>query len=75
MQILHAIISVDISNFFNQVAYPYTGLVFQQFGLSIEYITTFFNTIQDIKMYLLTLFRILTNYYSGSSTQPFQGII
>ena len=45
------------------------------FGLKENYIQTFFETIQNMKMYLLTTHGLSDTYYMGSISQPFQGLI
>jgi len=60
------IVSADASNYFDRVAYLFAGIICQYFRLLLNFISTFFRTIQDMKMYLLTAYGISTNYYSGS---------
>jgi len=44
---------------------------FLYFDLPSDYISTFFETIQNMKMCLLTLFGISSSFYTGSYEQPF----
>ena len=71
----HAIVSADTSNCFNRVAYLISALSCMHFSLKENYIQTFFETIQNIKMYLLTTHGLSDTYYTGSLSQPFQGLI
>ena len=48
------IASVDASNYFNRVAYPIAGMICQYFSLLLDFVITFFTTIQSIEIFLLT---------------------
>ena len=49
-------------------------MICQHFGLPIDFVTTFFDTIQNIQMYLMIVYGLSNNFYSGQ-VLPFQGLI
>ena len=71
----YTIISIDTSNYFNRVAHPMVALAYTHFRLENDYIETFFTTIQNMWIYLLTVYRISSTFYIGSEKLPFQGLI
>ena len=62
---------MDASNCFDRVAYPIVALAYAYFGLENNYIKTFFPTIQNMRMYLLTAYNISSSYYMDSDASPF----
>ena len=64
-KLLSIIISTDALNYFDRVAHPTVGMICQYFGLPINFVTTFFNTIQNIQMYLMIAYGLSNNFYSG----------
>ena len=66
------IVSADASNYFDRVAYHTAGMTCQHFGLPLDFIITFFDTIQNMKMCLMTADGVSINFYSGQDL-PFQG--
>ena len=71
IKVLHRIISTDTSNYFNQVAYTIAELICQDFRLLLDYVMTFFNTMQNMQMYFLLSFRLLSSSYSKSNSNLF----
>ena len=55
----NAIVSADTFNYFDRVAHLIVGIIFQYFRLVPEFTLTFFTRIKEIKMYLLTSYRVL----------------
>ena len=55
-KLLYIAISASTSNCFDRVAYPLSDLVYQHFRLLLDFIVIFFIIMQNIEMYLLTLF-------------------
>ena len=75
IKLLHVTNSVDVSNYFDRVTYLFVGMVFQYFGLLVDFVISFFNTIQEIRMYLITVFRTSTQFYIGLVEEQFQGLL
>ena len=71
IELLYTIISTNVSNYFDWVAYPFSGLTYLHFGLSPNYVKIFFQTIEEIKMYLMILYEVLKLYYTGSALSLF----
>ena len=72
---LHAIISIDASNYFNSIAYSISSLIYHHFGLPESYISTFFITIQNMQIYLVTACSISNTFYTEIKENPFQELI
>ena len=70
-KLLYAIISANTLNYFDRVAHPFASLTYLHFGLSPNYVKTFFQIIEEIKMYLMTLYGVLKLYYTDSTLSPF----
>ena len=68
-------ISADVINCFNRIAHTFASLSGQFFGLELEYLLVLFQLIQLMKMYLRTIFGILSNLYLGSLELPFYGVV
>ena len=66
-------ISANATNCFDRMAYPFAALACRYFRLQVEYIMILFKSIQIIRMYLMTCFRVSSLYYTETSTKPFQG--
>ena len=62
---------MDTSNCFDRVVYPIAALAYTHFRLENNYTETFFTTIQNMRMYLLTMYSIYLSYYTGSDASPF----
>ena len=60
------VISVDAINYCNRIMHFFVSLSSRFFGLELEYLLILFQSIQLMKMYLRTAFRILSKFYSGS---------
>ena len=69
---LMVVISADASNCYDCIVYSFVSMACQHFGLSLEYILLLFGTIQTLKMFLRTSYRISSSYYTGLALQPFQ---
>ena len=67
----HIIISADTSNCFDRVAYSISAMTCYYFGLPHNYISIVFYTIQNIEMYLITLYGISDSFYTGTATNLF----
>ena len=72
---LHAIISIDASNYFNSIAHSISSLIYHHFGLPESYISTFFTTIQNMQIYLVTAYIISNTFYTETKENPFQELI
>ena len=57
------------------MAHPIIALACGHFGLLNHYIETFFITIQNMEMYLLTAYGLSQLFYTRDSSSPFQGLI
>ena len=57
------VVSVDASNCFDRVAHPTVGMACQHFGLSLDFVITFFGAIQNMKRHRMTAHVLLTNFY------------
>ena len=67
----HAIVSVNALNCFDRVAHPISAMLCSYFGLQSMYISTFFQTIQNIEMYLMTSYGISESFYTGIEEKSF----
>ena len=67
------IVSVDASNCFDRVVHPIAGMTCQHFGLPLDFVTNFFGTIKNMKIYLMIAHGMSTNFYSGQYLS-FQGL-
>ena len=67
----YVIISTDASNCFDRVMYSVLDITYIYFGLPQDYLLTFYETIQNIQMYLLTTHSMLSLFYTGSASNPF----
>jgi len=56
---------VDTSNYYNHIAHPFASISNQYFEIQLEYLLILFGTIQSIKMFLRTSFRVSEGFYSG----------
>ena len=65
-KLLTIISYADTMNCYNRVAYPFTRLCVQYFGLDIIYLAVLFRAIQSMKMFLCTLHGMSENYYSDN---------
>ena len=65
-KISHAIVLADTSNCFDCVAYLILALTCKYFKLADSYIQTFFDTIQNMKMYLMIAHSLSNIFYTGS---------
>ena len=65
-KIPYAIILADASNYFDRVTHLILALSCMHFGLKENYIQTFFEMIQNMKMYLLTTHGLSDTYYMDS---------
>ena len=70
-KLLNATISADASNYFDRVIYLFAGLTCQYFRLERNYVQIFFCMIEEMKMYLLTSFRVSNHFYTGLPNSPF----
>ena len=72
-QIKHLIVvaSTETSNYYDYIIQPFLSISSQYFSLQLEYLLLLFGTIQSIKMFLRTSFRILSKYYTGIVSKPF----
>ena len=61
-KLLIVIIHTDAINYHNRVLHSFTSLSTQYFGLDIVHLLVLFRTIQLMKMYLYTLFRVLKQF-------------
>ena len=66
--------SVDASNCFDRVAHPTVGMACQHFGLPLDGVVNFFDTIQNMKMHLMIAYGLSINFFSGQDL-PFQGLM
>ena len=64
----------DASNCFDRVARPTASMMCRHFSLPLYFVTTFFDTIQNMKMCLMKVHGMSTNFYSGQDL-PFQGLM
>ena len=65
------VVSTDAANCYDRIAHPIASQAYQHFEVQLEYLVVLFSTIQTIKMYLRTSFRISADYYIASSLVPF----
>ena len=66
-KLLNMMLSANISNCFNRVIYPITGMAYEYFELLLDFIILFFIIIQEMEIYLLTLCGISTSSYTRES--------
>ena len=68
-------ISIDTTNYYDRVAYLFTSLTAQYFGVALNYILVLLQAIQSMNMYLQILFRVLTSAYCRTDLLSFQGAV
>ena len=71
----YVIISTDVSNYFDRVVHLVSTITCIHFGLPQDYLFTFYETIQNMQMYLLTAHSMLSLFYTYSALNPFQDLI
>ena len=69
------VILADASNYYDRIAHLLTAITCQHFGLQIEYLLMLFGTIQIMKMFMKTSFKVSEKYYTETQLQQFQGAI
>ena len=67
------VISVDATNCYDRVAYPFASLTAQYFGITLNHIIVLLQAIQSMNIHLQTLFGISKLAYCGTILLPFQG--
>ena len=65
------VISADTTNYYDHIMYPVVSMSNQNFGVQLEYLLVLFSSIQSIKMFLRTSFRVLTTFFTESKGKPF----
>jgi hypothetical protein len=69
-----AIVSVDASNCYDQIAHVMALLIFQSFGVEDMAVATMLEVIQEMKFFLRTAYRDLTNFAGSTFEIKTQGL-
>ena len=68
---LSIVVSADATDCYDRVAYPFTSLTAQHFGVQINYILVLLKAIQNMTIHIQTAYEVLSSAYSRYDLIPF----